>query len=97
MPEITAFLVNETLHQGLVFIYVSSPAKCFTEPLTLKSKQLAGLLTKLANARSSQTPSYPWMLSDTGCKIPHHGELSGKSFLYLLPCAGAKKCARCLW
>lgn len=31
MPEITAFLVNETLHQGLFFICISFPAKCFTE------------------------------------------------------------------
>lgn len=40
MPEIAAFLVNETLHQGLFFIYVSSPAKCFTEPLTLQIKAI---------------------------------------------------------
>lgn len=41
MPEIAAFLVNETLHQGLFFIYVFSPARCFTEPLTLQIKAIS--------------------------------------------------------
>lgn len=41
MPEIAAFLVNETLHQGLFFIYVSSPARCFTEPLALQTKAIS--------------------------------------------------------
>lgn len=43
MPEISALSVNETLHQGLVFIYVP-PA--LPSPSLYKSKQLAGLLTK---------------------------------------------------
>lgn len=49
MPRISAFLLNETLHQGLVFI-CAPPA--LPSPSLYKSQQLAGLLTKPSRCRA---------------------------------------------
>lgn len=79
MPEISAFLVNETLHQGLVFICVP-PA--LPSPSLYKSKQLAGLLTKpnRYRARRYRAPLCPRVLPDSRGEFPLPRELPGQPF-----------------